>query len=171
MTLSRVVKLYWDSCAWIGLINGEANKKRELEIVYSNAKNGLCQIWTSTLAFVEVNRFEDEHGKPKPLERDKGEVIGNLFRQTFVKPIPMDVEIAHRARDLTRETVGLGKFKDAVHLASALRWDIPIMHTYDRVDLLHLSGKFTCKSGSRLEICYPDETTDGPLFAQAKQPA
>lgn len=166
--MPKPIKLYWDSCAWIGLLNGEAGKKRELEIVYGNARQGLCEIWTSTIAFVEVNRLKEEYGKEKPFSQENEQKIRDLFKQPFVKPIPLDILIADRSRELVRETVGLGKFKDAIHAASALKWNIPIMHTYDRDDLLHLSGTLACQNGIRLTICYPDETTDGPLFAQAK---
>src|SRR5688500_13257246 len=88
--MPKPIKIYWDSCAWLGFLNGEADKKRELEIVYGNAKLGKYELWTSTLAFVEVNRVHDETGASKPLAAEKDAVIAALFQQTFVKPIPMD---------------------------------------------------------------------------------
>jgi predicted nucleic acid-binding protein len=164
MTMAKLTKLYWDSCAWLGLVNGEPLKKRELEIVYGNGGQGQCELWTSALALVEVNRLGDEKGKPKPLADHNRVTIENLFRQQFVKVVPLDVEVADLARRLVRENPKLSKFKDAVHLASAIRWNIPILHTYDRDDLLHLSGQLSCKDGTNLMICYPGQTTDGPLF-------
>jgi len=164
--LAKPVKLYWDSCAWLGLLNGEPDKKRELEIVYGHAKAGNYQIWTSTLSMVEVRRLESEKNDQKPLSEENLKKIGDLFLQSFVMPIPLDVEIAVNARRLLRATSGLGKYQDAVHLASALKWNLPLLHTYDHDDLLHLSDKFECSSGEKLRICYPDETADGPLFAK-----
>lgn len=167
--MPKVLKIYWDSCAWLGLLNGEADKKRELEIVYGHAKTGKYELWTSTLAFVEVSRLRDERDLLKPLAPEKDAVIAALFQQTFVKPIPVDVEIANWARHLFRDTPNLSKKNDAIHLASALKWNLGVMHTYDREDLLHLDGKLACKNSKLLTICYPDETTDGPLFNRTKE--
>ena len=165
--MPKPTKIYWDSCAWLGLLNGDQQKRRELEIVYDNAKKGLCEIWTSTLAYVETNRRKSESG-PKPLDPEIEREISALFRQQFVKPIPLDVVIAEHSRVLVRTTPDLSKFKDAIHVASAQWWNIPVLHTYDRADLLHLTN-LQCRNGMNLRICYPDETTDGPLFAQNKK--
>lgn len=164
--MAKVVKLYWDSCAWIGLLNGEPDKKRELEIVYGHAKRGHYEIWTSTLAITEVRRLKAEEKDAKPLSAANLKVINDLFRQPFVKPVPMAVDIAEHARELVRTVPGLGKWQDAVHLASALRWNILIFHTYDADDLIHLNLKFRCRNNEPLLITYPDETTEGPLFAK-----
>lgn len=165
--MAKAVKLYWDSCAWIGLINGESDKRRELEIVYEHARQGKYELWTSTLSMVECRRLESETNATKPLSDENEKTISDLFLQSFVKPIPMTLDIAESARKIWRVTPGLKKYQDAVHLASAIRWDTLVLHTYDRDDLLHLDGAFKCKNGEALQICYPDETTDGPLFAKA----
>lgn len=81
----------------------------------------------------------------------------------------MALDVSEHARELVRTTSGLTKWQDAVHLASALRWDAEIFHTYDKEDLLHLSERFSCKNGCLLRICYPNETADGPLFAKINQ--
>lgn len=167
--MAKAVRIYWDSCAWLGLINGEEDKRRELEIVYGNAKQGRYELWTSTLSIVEVRRLKLEQYDPKPLSEGHRAVLRDLFRQPFVKPVPLALDIAENARDLFRRTEGLGKYQDAVHLASALRWDASVLHTYDNKDLTHLSIKFHCRNGEQLPISYPDETTDGPLFARAAQ--
>ena len=163
--MAKPVKIYWDSCAWLGLLNGEEGKKRELAIVYTNARNGHYELWTSTLSIVEVRRFRIEESMQKPLSMENLTKIRDIFRQPFVKTIPLAVDIAEHATELVRTTVGLRKFQDAIHLASALRWNVSIMHTYDNDDLLHLTKSFLCRNGERLPICYPSETTDGPLFA------
>lgn len=167
--MAKPVRIYWDSCAWLGLINGEADKKRELEIVYGSARQGKYELWTSTLSIVEVRRLKSERYDTKPLSEDHRNTLRDLFRQPFVKPIPLAQDIAEDARDLFRRTEGLGKFPDAVHLASALRWNASVLHTYDNQDLLHLSMRFDCRNGEKLPISFPDETTDGPLFARYGQ--
>lgn len=166
--MAKPVKIYWDSCAWIGFLNGETNKKRELEIVYGSARNGNYELWTSTLSMIEVRRLDTEKQDAKPLSEENHKKIKDIFGQPFVKPIPLAQDIAEHARDLVRTTEGLGKFQDAIHLASALRWNTMVMHTYDNSDLLHLDGKLACRNGQALQICYPDETTYGPLFSRLR---
>lgn len=164
-----ITQYYWDSCAWLGLLNGEQDKRRELEIVFETAKSQAIEIWTSAVALVETNRFKTEDNKNKPLSADNAKTIQNLFAQPFIKIVPVDVEIGNEARRLIRETPNFGNKFDAVHLASAMRWGLPVMHTYDRDDLLALDGKLVNSKGEKLEICYPDRHTDGPLFEHAKK--
>ena len=167
--MAKLTKVYWDSCAWIGLINGEPDKKRELEIIFSQAARGYYQLWCSANALVEVNRYSDEEGLPKPLDAVKSKVLDDLFKQPFVKIIPCDLAVGLEARRIVRETPKFRNKFDAVHIASATRFNIELMHTYDRPDLLDLNGLFFCKNGNPLVICYPDETTDGSLFSKKRQ--
>lgn len=164
--MAKPTRLYWDACAWLGLIKGEAGKSRELELVYDSAKKGKYELWTSTLSMVECRRIDGEINSGRPWSDENEQLIVAMFNQPFVKPVSMGVDIAEDARSLFRTTPNLGKWQDGIHLASARRWNIPTFHTYDHADLLHLSGKLQCYDGTPLIICYPDETTDGPLFAK-----
>ena len=159
-----IKKLYWDSCAWLGLINGEPDKRRELELLYKAAQDGSYELWTSTFTQVEVFRYSDEAEMPRPWSDVNTKKIEAFFLQPFIHLIPLDLEIGRRARQIYRDTPSLKKRPDAIHLASALRWPVDVMHTYDRPDLLTLSNKFTGRSGLPLEICVPSEETNGPLF-------
>lgn len=165
--MAKALKFYWDSCAWLGLLNGEPEKKRELQIIYDNARSGKCQIWTSALSLMEVKKLKVELQEPKPFDEKHEKTIESIFMQQFVLVTPMDMDIGNSARKLYRRTASLGKVQDAVHICTALKWNIPVLHTYDRQDLIHLSGALKCRNGDGLIICYPDETTDGPLFAKA----
>ena len=158
---------YWDTCAWLGLLNGEQDKRRELEIIFKAAEAGSCEIWTSAISLVETNHLSNEKGTPKPWSQENAEKIGNLFRQDFVKMIPLDVEIGNRAREIIR-TTKLGNKFDAAHVSSAIRWNLEVIHTYDRNDLLEFDRKFETLAGDAIEICYPDRHTDGPLFEAVK---
>lgn len=140
--MPKLRKVYWDSCAWLGLMNCEPNRSRELEIIYNAAKDGLYELWTSTFSLVEANRFKTEDGRAKPLASEELAKIEQFFNQPFIKLIPVDMEIASHARRLCRETSGLSKKQDAIHLASALKWPVEALHTYDGSDLLHLSNRF-----------------------------
>ncbi|OYX67702.1 MAG: hypothetical protein B7Y95_22535 [Rhizobiales bacterium 32-66-11] len=163
--MAKAKRVYWDSCAWLGLLNKEGGRKRPLENIYNGGRGGLYELWTSTYSLVEAYRYEHEAGKPKPWSTENLDLIKAFFNQPFIKLLPVDMEIADIARKLVRETPKLSKRPDAVHLASAIRWSLDEMHTYDGSDLLHLSGKFVTKAGTPIKICVPDEASDGPLFA------
>lgn len=165
--MAKAKRVYWDSCAWLGLLNGEPDKRRELEIVYNAARDGAYELWTSTYSQVEVHRYRSEENTARPWSEANTNKIEQFFLQPFIKLVPVDLEIGRHARQIYRETPGLKKRPDAVHLASALRWPVDAMHTYDRPDLLVLSYKFIGRSGSPLLICKPNEESDGPLFGRA----
>lgn len=158
------VNVYWDSCAWLGLLNGEPGRKRILQGVYGQARRGLIQLWTSTIAIVEVNRLSSEMNVPRPISGEGLAIIDDLLFQPFVNPISMDTIVAKRARHLLRQMPGLTKRPDAMHLASAIQWNVAIFHTYDGSDLLHLDGKIQCADGSDMEITLPRDPFGGGLF-------
>jgi predicted nucleic acid-binding protein len=168
--LASPVKVYWDSCAWLGLLNGEADRRRELEAIYDQARNGLVEIWSSTISIVEANRLASEVGQSKPIPPDSLLALDDLLFQPFVKLAAVDTVIAKDARRLIREIPGLGKKPDAIHAATAMHWNIETLHTYDGNDLLHLDGKLECRNGTPLTICQPSDPTAGGLFAKSEKP-
>lgn len=169
--MAKPIKIYWDTCAWLGLLNGEDDKSRELDILYKLARDGRYEIWTSTLSMLECRFTASEKNTPRLYEATNNATIRSLFQQTFIKPVGIALDIADRAREIWRQNPEITKYQDAVHIASALRWNIETMHTYDYDDLLVMNGRFRCRNGNELTICYPDQTTDGPLFSNAKKPS
>ncbi|ORE97463.1 PIN domain-containing protein [Aurantimonas sp. 22II-16-19i] len=165
---ARPDQFYWDSCAWLGLINGDDDKKEPLEHLYGKARRGEIELWTSTIAIVEINRLGTEMQDPKPLDKAWLRIIDDVLLQRFVKLVPLDFDIATRARCIVRETPNLQKKWDAAHIASALRWNIATLHTYDKSDLLHLDGHFRCDDGQELRIVRPDGDA-GLLFGKAAE--
>jgi predicted nucleic acid-binding protein len=165
--MADLPRAYWDACAWLGLLNGEAAKVRSLEHIYELARRGQFEIWTSAISYVEVFRLQTEQKQSKPLGGDGQDRIRDVLEQSFVRIIPVDMEIGRRARALRRELAGFEGAGDAVHLASALVWNIEVMHTWDRSHLLPWNGKIKCKNGNLITIEVPKETPDsGPLFEQ-----
>lgn len=164
--MAKVQRVYWDSCAWLGLLNRESERIQELELIWYKAERGEIEIWTSTISQMEVCKLASERDALKIQgNKAKGEIltnenlalIENVFDQPFVKRVPLDVEISSRARRAYREIPGLNKVPDAAHVVSAMKWNIPIIHTYDDRDLLHLSSKLKTDDGTELKICIPDE--------------
>lgn len=157
-------RVYWDSCAWLGLINAEPAKIAPLQHLYNQAQAGLIEIWTSAVAYVEVFRLASEGNSPPPLDDENLDRIKDVIEQPFIKLIPVDMEIGRKARGLRRSLVGFKGAGDAIHLASALVWNISPLHTWDGSHLLPFDGQLSCKNAVTLEICIPKMPALGPLF-------
>lgn len=161
-------RFYWDACCWIGLLNQEAEKHRELQVIWKSAERGEYEIITSTVSQVEVFKKKCEKNDPKPLSEENDQQISVMFAQPHVLRVQLTPQIAENARSLLRAHPELKKAPDAIHLATAIYANCKAMHTYDGDNLLGLNGKVTRNDGEPLEICTPDVTVDGPLFAGAK---
>jgi predicted nucleic acid-binding protein len=167
-SVAELNKVYWDANMWLGLINGESAKIRAIEFIYQSAKKGTYDIYTSTMSFVEVFRLRSEAQLTKPLPESNLDIIEKMFEQDFIKLISVDMEIARNARRLRRQLEFKGA-PDSIHLASALRWNVDALHTYDGCDLLKFNNQLKSHNGQLLRICEPEEPQDGPLFDQTER--
>ena len=86
--MAELQKYYWDSNMWLGLINGESKKIAAIEYHYEAARKGQSEIYTSTIAYVEVFRIRSEDTLTKPLPQDGLDIIQEAIEQDFVKLIP-----------------------------------------------------------------------------------
>lgn len=168
ISVARIKRYYWDSCAWLGRINNESAKYHELLLVWRAAEMRQCEIITSTVSQVEVFKKKCEGLDSKPLSDEADREIANLFDQPHVITAHLDWFIAEQARALLRAYPELKKAPDAIHLATALFWNCDAMHTYDSENLIKLTGRIAKRNGEPLEICIPDMTTYGPLFGGKK---
>lgn len=122
--------VYWDSDAFLGLINGEADKATECDEVWREAQSGIYQIVTSTLTIAEVIFMK---GVPK-LDPAKRPQITAFFQAPWIVMRPVTRTIAELARDVVWDNAI--KPKDAIHIASAAADKIAEMHSFDG-DLLN----------------------------------
>jgi predicted nucleic acid-binding protein len=154
-------KVYWDACAWLGLINGEPDKAQELEVVWEKAKHGEIEIWTSAFCLAEVYKVKCEDGKIglAPEDDDK---IDDLFDQDWVYIPQVDLAVARLAKSLLRSQPKLKKPSDAIHLATAIHWNVDQLHTWDKCDLLGIICNRA--DGEPLEICKPSMVDGENLF-------
>jgi predicted nucleic acid-binding protein len=160
------LKVYWDSCAWIGLVNAEADKLHPLRAIWEDAQKGKYEIWTSAYVHLEVFKAKNEKGDPlSPHESD--ERIEAMLTQPFVKRVQLDIQIAKCARDLRRslDSLGLKSRPDAIHLATAVYWNLDELHTWDKKHLLDLNGHVDRRDGKPILIRIPGPEVMGPLFA------
>lgn len=159
-------KVYWDACAWLGLLNGESDKARELEVVWRKAELGEVEIWTSAFCIAEVYKVKCESGQTSiaPGDDDK---IDYMFDQGFVYIAQVDLEIAKLAKTVLRTHPKLSKPSDGIHLATAIHWNVDQLHTWDASDLLGLDCERD--DGQPLEICIPSMIDDENLFNRKEE--
>lgn len=146
-------KVYWDTCTWLTMINGEPGSD-DCDYVIECAKREELQIWTSSLALAEAYRVKCDQAYRSVAEARDREF--ELFIESgFVIEVQVDHEIAVMSRKLCRSHAKLKKPTDGIHLASAVRWDVDEFHTFDGADLLPLDGQVHRADGKLLKICIP----------------
>lgn len=162
--------IYWDACTWIAYINREMPgpdtpfKEPRYEMcrdTLKRAEEGEYEIATSAFTLAEVCK--------KPLDpASPANRLGSFFDQRYIVVIPVDKRIGIQAQTL--QQAGLGKLKppDAIHLASAMIWNVPIVHTFDG-PLRDLNKVITTGDGNQLEIMMPTQEIAVPELLKAMQ--
>lgn len=164
--MSSIDKVYWDACAWLGLINQEKTHHNSLARVYESARRREIEIWTSAFTYAEVYKKRCENGVDGPLDDAGDDLIHDIFSQDFIKRVNVDIIIGTNARKLLRANPTLKKPQDAIHVATALWYNLDILHTFDKCDLLPFDRKLDRRDGKKLIICVPADETAGPLFLE-----
>jgi predicted nucleic acid-binding protein len=164
-------RIYWDACAWIAFINREmpsasnAILRPRFELcreTLKSAESGDVEIVTSAFTLAEVCKRGPDATNP-------GSNLAAFFDQKYILLVPVDKQISLRAQNLQLAGIGGLKPPDAVHLASALVWSIPVFHTFDR-RLLDLDKKFTLGDGGDLSIVEPTDELPMPPLLKRMQP-
>lgn len=156
-------KVYWDSCIWLGLINGEPGRVDNCEYLIEEATKGLVEIWTSSLTRAEVFKVKCPNDV-KTLQEQKDRAFEEYLDQNFIVEVAVDRELGSLARVLMRKySPPLNKPNDAIHLATALIHNLDEFNTYDREDLLRLDGKINKSNGDTMKIC---EVPNPPSFSK-----
>lgn len=155
--------VYWDACVWLGLINQEADKVDRCQHVISLARAGELQIWTSALSLAEVYKKNCGNGS-SGIESINDKAFESYIEQEFLMVAQVDFEVGTMARRLLRQHGRLRKPADAIHLATAVVYDLDEFHTFDEDNLIVLNGSVKNAGGRDLKICLPTEDLGGPLF-------
>ena len=122
----------WCSCTIIDYLKGAERARPCIEVI-SHMREGSQEIVTSVLAEGEVAHLGDF------VAHDAAEqMIKEFFGRRYVVRAPFDRRIAEDVRRLIRAHQGITTL-DAAHIATALRWQISLLETYDH-RLLALDG-------------------------------
>lgn len=122
----------WCSCMVLDYLVGAERSRMACEQLIDRAKAGEIEIVVSALALAEVAKV---NGDPEA-ER----TIQEFFRRPYVIVAQLDWLVAEEVRKMLRAVPKL-KAGDATHLATAVRWKIPVLETWD-TDLVPLTGQF-----------------------------
>jgi predicted nucleic acid-binding protein len=152
---SKPPAVYWDACCFIGRIQRESDKIADLEQLTTLAEDGKLLIVTSTLTIAEVLY---EPGNEGP-DGKKIRLISTYFEHPWIVLRALDRRTAEMAADV--RVVHKLKIADAIHVATALRWKVKFLHTYDNDHLLKKNGMIGVPP---LEIIKPRYPEDHPLF-------
>ena len=134
---SQRQRIYWDADAWLSYINGDADRLPVLDALLadSSSPKGNIEIYTSELSEVEVAfaKSEQDH---KALDANIENQIDELWAdRDTLKVVEYHHIIGIEARAIIRLGIEKGwqlKPLDAIHLATARRFQITEFHTYDK---------------------------------------
>lgn len=142
----------WDANVPLDYLSGNSRVQPDCDLIIEQAERGQLEIVVSTIAEAEVAYIEGYSAS------DSEAKIREFFSRDYVVVAGVDSPIARIARGLIRDW----KLKpaDAIHLATAIRWHIPILETSDP-DLRKLDGKV---GNPLIVIQKPTYTGTSPMF-------
>lgn len=154
-------RVYWDACAWIAYIQkempGPDTKFTEPRYdmcrrVLRRAADRELELATSAYTLSEVCKTPVDPTSPALN-------LPAFFDQPYILLIAVDKQIGLKAQSLQAAGVAGLKPQDAIHVASALVWSVPLLHTFDG-KLLGLDKVLTMDDGNQLRIRRPTEEDD-----------
>ncbi|PKB71369.1 MAG: hypothetical protein BZY87_05810 [SAR202 cluster bacterium Io17-Chloro-G6] len=120
----------WDSVIILGYLAGYEALRPTCPQIIQQAQLGEVEIIVSELAKVETAYLA---GRSDSASED---IIREFFSREYIIPVSVDDPLSTIARGLVRKHVGLAP-PDAIHLATAILWHVPVIETTDP-DLLRL---------------------------------
>jgi predicted nucleic acid-binding protein len=132
---------YWDAAPFIAWLKPEPWRRPACEGWLNLAEQGKVLIVTSTMTLVEVVKID--HTDILNLGPEAAATIEGFFRNSWISLRTVDAEIGEKARGLMWDH-GL-RVRDAIHIATALRYKVPFLDTYDQgmIDLNDLFPDIT----------------------------
>lgn len=128
-----VPRRVWDSCTIISYLAGK-QVAADCRLIIGQAERTELEIVVSVLAEAEVVKLDGE------LQQDCEAMIREFFGRDYIIRAALDIPVAALARELVRRYQGL-KPLDAVHIATALHHNIPVLETYDAGMIKLVNGK------------------------------
>lgn len=161
----RLPSVYLDSCIIIDILQKDKDQLSHLDPIMAEAEEGKLVLVTSAVAL-------PESCGPRGMDREQHAAAVELLTSDLFILRPVTIAVAERAAAIRRDHPVFPM--DALHLATALIDDVPIMLTRDgvakkRTSLLPLTGKLKGRT-SVLNILTPKQyhamrlAEESPLF-------
>lgn len=132
--MMAVSRRLWDSNLVLSYLSGDTKVQPDCDLIIEQAKGRQLELVVSTIALAEVAFLKGLS------DSDSEAKIQEFFSRDYIVPVLYDITVAKIARGLIRTYRPGFKPADAVHMATALLWQIPILETTDP-DLLRLDRK------------------------------
>lgn len=118
----------WDSNVILDYLGGREEYQEAIEGILAQAAGGNVEIVVSTLAIAEVaylEGFTDEAAERR---------IREFFSREFIVIAAVDERVGEIAQAIVRKHRSQGRVnpRDAIHLATAVRFSIPTVETTDK---------------------------------------
>lgn len=146
-------KVYWDSCIYLDYLRGDHPLRDQMQLVIDDWRSGKVAMVASALSIAEILFVRcDPDNVTSMIDRSRESDILALFDpprgQRFVL-----VEVSRPIAESARELVWKYNIrpKDAVHVASAVQAQCPLLQTTDK-RLLNLDGKVGTAPPLRIEL-------------------
>jgi len=152
---------YWDAAAFIAWLKPEPDRKPACEGWLNLAQQGKVLIVTSTMTLVEVVKLD--HTDILLLGPEVAATIEGFFRHSWISLRSVDPEIGEKARGLIWDHDL--RVRDAIHIATALRYKVPFLDTYDEA-MIGLNDQFP-----EVTIGYPPQVPEQLSAEELMAPA
>jgi len=153
---SDFVLIYWDANVFLNYRQNSADRSVALDDLVREARLGEHRIVTSTLTITEA-AFSSAERESRTLDSRWEDDLDTMFDDVeMVRFVEFDRSIARHARSLIRRAMVSRRRlmpADAVHLASAHRARVDVIHSYDKD--LHSLGRL-------VSITVAEPATDRP---------
>lgn len=161
MTSEKASTIYWDSSCFCAWFSKEPNRYNTCNAIIEAAQKEQVKLHTSYLTLTEVIRIPNEY----PSEAE--DVIAEFFKNPYITMVTLDWPVTRITRDLRRRFKHLD-CRDAIHLGTAIRMKVDVLHTYDHDDLTKLDDQIP---GYSLRITEPvfDYQTKLPLAIEEER--
>lgn len=124
--------IYWDSDVFISRFQAWPGRIDILRQFTEAAERNEINLVISTFSLAEIAKVPnlyDDPTKDKTLDEEQLARISAYFENDYIIIRPLTMDIAEMAREYVCK-YGL-KPPDAVHVATAIYWNVPLLHSYD----------------------------------------
>jgi predicted nucleic acid-binding protein len=126
-------RICWETSCFVARFNEEPARIGVCNAILEAAKKGELTLYTSYMTMCELVKVKGEYASEA---EDK---IVEFLRNPWINLVAIDFAVSRITRDLVRRY--RLDVRDAIHLATAIKLKVEVLHTYDSDDLIALNGK------------------------------